>query len=68
MTFSKAFDFLLHELIFRKFREYSTDDQTATTVENYFSNRQQRVKVWGQYSSWSDVRAQFSALYYLIFL
>ena len=55
MGISEAFDSLPHELIVRKFREYGSHEKTATIIENYFSDRQQRVKVGGQYSSWSDV-------------
>ena len=55
MGISKAFDSLPHELIVRKFRENGSHEKTATIIENYFSDRQQRVKVGGQYSSWSDV-------------
>ena len=62
--------FLMSSSLVRKFGECGADDKTATIFENPFSDRQQRVKVGGQYSSWSDVTrgiAQGSTLGPLIF-
>ena len=52
MDLSKAFDSLQHDLIVKKFK-YGADERTANIIEDYFSDRQQRVKVAGEYSSWN---------------
>ena len=49
MDLSKAFDSLPHDLIVKKFKEYGADERTANIIEDYFSDRQQRVKVAGEY-------------------
>ena len=56
--------YLPHELTIRKFTEYAADNKARTIIKNYFSHRQQRVKVGGQYSNWSDITriVQLSAL------
>ena len=67
---SKAFDSLPHDLIAKKFKEYVADERTANIIEDYFSDRQQRVKVAGEYSSWNYISrgiAQGSILGPLIF-
>ena len=53
MDLSKAFDSLPYDLIVKKFKEYGADERTANIIEDYFSDRQQRVKVAGEYSSWN---------------
>ena len=55
MDLSKAFDSLPHDLIVKKFKEYGADERTANIIEDYFSDRQQRVKVAGEYSSWNYI-------------
>ena len=35
------------------FEEYGANERTADIIEDYFSDRQQRVKVAGEYSSWN---------------
>ena len=70
MDLSKAFDSLPHDLIVKKFKEYGADERAANIIENYFSDRQQRVKVAGEYSSWNYISrgiAQGSILGPLIF-
>ena len=70
MDLSKAFDSLPHDLIVKKFKEYGADERTANIIEDYFSDRQQRVKVAGEYSSWNYIFrgiAQGSILGPLIF-
>ena len=70
MDLSKAFDSLPHDLIVKKFKEYGADERTANIIEDYFSHRQQRVKVAGEYSSWNFISrgiAQGSILGPLIF-
>ena len=70
MDLSKAFDSLPHDLIVKKFKEYGADEKTANIIEDYFSDRQQRVKIAGEYSSWNHISrgiAQGSILGPLIF-
>ena len=55
MDLSKAFDSLPHDLIVKKFKEYGADERTANIIEDYFSDRQQRVKIAGEYSSWNNI-------------
>ena len=55
MDLSKAFDSLPHDLIVKKFKEYGADERTANIIEDYFSDRQQRVKIAGEYSSWNYI-------------
>ena len=70
MDLSKAFDSLPHDLIVKKFKEYGADERTTNIIEDYFSDRQQRVKIAGEYSSWNYISrgiAQGSILGPLIF-
>ena len=53
MDLLKAFNSLPHDLIVKRFKEYGADERTANIIEDYFSDRQQRVKVAGEYSSWN---------------
>ena len=55
MDLSKAFDYLPHDLIVKKFKEYGADERTANIIKDYFFDRQQRVKVAGEYSSWNYI-------------
>ena len=67
MDLLKAFNSLPHDLIVKRFKEYGADERTANIIEDYFSDRQQRVK---EYSSWNYISrgiAQGSILGPLIF-
>ena len=55
MDLSKAFDSLPHDLIVKKFKEYGADQRTANIIEDYFSDRQQRVQGAEEYSSWNYI-------------
>ena len=51
---SKAFDCLIHELLIAKLHAYGFD-YNALLIHNYLSNRNQKVKVNSNYSSWSEI-------------
>jgi len=55
MDLSKAFDSLPHDVVVKKFKEYGAEERTANIIEDYFSDRQQRVKIAGEYSSWNYI-------------
>ena len=72
MDLLKAFNSLPHDLIVKRFKEYGADERTANIIEDYFSDRQQRVKVAGEYSSWNYTseglpKDQSSGLWYSIY-
>ena len=56
--------YLRDEVTVRKFWQYATDNKARTIIKNYFFLHQQRVKVGGQYFSWSNITriVQSSAL------
>ena len=53
--FSKAFDCLHHELLIAKLDAYGFDIKSVKLIQQYLSNRKQRVKVGNAYSSWKDI-------------
>ena len=52
---SKAFDCLDHELLIAKLNAYGFSLPAIRLINDYLSNRKQRVKIDGNYSSWSDI-------------
>ena len=52
---SKAFDCLPHELLIAKLDALGSDKKSIKLVHNYLSNRKQRVKINGSYSSWREI-------------
>ena len=52
---SKAFDCLHHELLTAKLEAYGFDIKSVKLIQQYLSNRKQRVKVGNAYSSWKDI-------------
>ena len=52
---SKAFDCLSHELLIAKLDAYSLDKKSLRLVNNYLSNRNQRVKINNSFSSWGEI-------------
>ena len=52
---SKAFDRLHHELLIAKLDAYCFDIKSVKLIQQYLSNRKQRVKVGNAYSSWKDI-------------
>ena len=52
---SKTFDCLHHELLIAKLDAYGFDIKSVKLIQQYLSNRKQRVKVGNAYSSWKDI-------------
>ena len=52
---SKAFDCLHHELLIAKLDAYVFDKKSLKLIQQYLSNRKQRVKVSNAYSSWKEI-------------
>ena len=52
---SKAFDCLHHELLIAKLDAYGFDKKLVKLIQQYLSNRKQRVKVGNANSSWKDI-------------
>ena len=51
----KAFDCLPHERLIAKLDAYGFDKSYLKLIHSYFSNRKQRAKINGRYSSWSKI-------------
>ena len=56
MDLSKAFDCINHELLIAKLAAYGLSDNALRLIHNYLSERRQRTKVNGAFSSWSELR------------
>ena len=55
MDLSKAFDCLPHELILAKLHAYGVDIKSLKLLQDYLSNRTQRVKLDSTLSSWLKI-------------
>ena len=55
MDLSKAFDCIRHDLLIAKLHAYGFSREALTLIKKYLTNRQQRVKVNGSFSSWKSV-------------
>ena len=55
MDLSKAFDCIRHDLLIAKLHVYGFSREALTLINNNLTNRQQRVKVNGSFSSWKSV-------------
>ena len=55
MDLSKAFDCIRHDLLIAKLHAYGFSREALTLINDYLTNRQQRVKVNGSFSSWKNV-------------
>ena len=53
---SKAFDCLSHDLLIAKLEAYGFDKSALKLTHDYLSNRTQRTKVNGTYSSWRKLQ------------
>ena len=52
---SKAFDCLHHELLIAKLGSYRFDIKLVKLIQQFLSNRKERVKVDNAYSSWKEI-------------
>ena len=52
---SRAFDFILHDLLIAKFATYGFDYQSLRIIESFLSNRQQRTKINKSLSRYSEI-------------
>ena len=56
MDLSKAFDMLPHSLIIQKLAKYGADENILSLINDYFTDRKQRVKLAGTFSPWLPVQ------------
>ena len=55
LDFSKAFDIVPHQKLLHKLRNYGINGKLNTWIEQFLSNREQRVLVDGEFSSYDKV-------------
>ena len=55
--FAKAFDSVPHQRLIRKLKSMGVIGQTLTWIESFLSNRVQRVRVDGEFSTWKPVKS-----------
>ena len=55
MDLTKAFDCIRHDLLIAKLDAYGFSREALILINDYLTNRQQRVKVNGSFSSWKGV-------------
>ena len=55
MGLSKAYDCVTHDLIIAKLEAYGVGENSLRLIQNYLSQRQQRVKVGSSFSEWLDI-------------
>ena len=49
------FDYIRHDLLIAELHAYGISHEALTLINDYLTNRQQRVKVNGSFSSWKDL-------------
>ena len=57
LDFRKAFDTVPHKKLLIKLKAYGINGDIAACIEDFFSNRKQRVVVNSSFSSWKSVRS-----------
>ena len=55
MDLSKAYDCVNHDLIIAKLEAYRVGENSLRLIQNYLSQRQQRVKVGSSLSKWLEI-------------
>ena len=57
MNLSKAYDCIPHDLLLAKLEAYGFSLESLNLMNSYLTNRLQRVRVNGTYSSWQQVNS-----------
>ena len=52
---SKAFDYILHDLLTEKFHAYGFSPQALKLLHSYFSQRNQRIRIDTSFSNWLEI-------------
>ena len=65
MDLSKAFDTLNNNLLIAKLGSYGFERDSRSFVKSYLNNRQQRVRVNNNFSSWGKKLREFCNVQYL---
>ena len=60
LDISKAFDKVCHEGLIYKLKTYDVEGNLLKVLENYLTDRRQKVVLHGQTSSWQNVYAGVS--------
>ena len=55
MDLSKAYDCVNHDLIIAKLEAYGVGENSLRLIQNYLSQRQQRLKVGSSFSEWLEI-------------
>ena len=55
MDVSKAFECLNHELLLAKLHAYGFSRSALALIHSYLSNRRQRAKINGSFSTWKEI-------------
>ena len=55
MDLSKAYDCVNHDLIIAKLEAYGVGENSLRLIQNYLSQRQQRIKVGSSFSEWLEI-------------
>ena len=55
MDLAKAYDCVNHDLIIAKLEAYGVGENSLRLIQNYFSQRQQRLKVGSSFSEWLEI-------------
>ena len=58
MDLSKAFDTLNHKLLIAKLGAYGFDTKALYYIKSYLDNREQRIRVNSNFSSWKEIIAR----------
>ena len=57
LDFSKAFDKVLHKRLISKLKAHNVDGKLLNWIQNWLSNRKQRVVINGHHSDWGLVKS-----------